>query len=89
MVYFIWINNVMRKNRITLLIFMIKQQFRLIYTISKSLSDVELIQLRKLQKYFPYLENDLKLMLREVLTTLVLLSMISQNFSTKNYFSCI
>ena len=88
MVYFIWINNVMRKNRITLLIFMIKQQFRLIYTISKSLSDVELIQLRKLQKYFPYLENDLKLMLREVLT-LVLLSMISQNFSTKNYFSCI
>ena len=88
MVYFIWINNVMRKNRITLLIFMIKQQFRLIYTISKSLSDVELIQLRKLQKYFPYLENDLKLMLREVLT-LVLLPMISQNFSTKNYFSCI
>ena len=78
----------MRKNRITLLIFMIKQQFRLIYTISKSLSDVELIQFRKLQKYFPYLENDLKLMLREVLT-LVLLSMISQNFSTKNYFSCI
>ena len=88
MVHFIWINNVMRKNRITLLIFMIKQQFRLIYTISKSLSDVELIQLRKLQKYFPYLENDLKLMLREVLT-LVLLPMISQNFSTKNYFSCI
>ena len=59
----------MRKNRITLLIFMIKQQFRLIYTISKSyVSDVELIQLRKLQKYFPYLENDLKLMLRKVLT---------------------
>ena len=59
----------MRKNRITLLTFMIKQQFRLIYTISKSyVSDVELIQLRKLQKYFPYLENDLKLMLRKVLT---------------------
>ena len=60
---------------------MIKQQFRLIYTISKSyVSDVELIQLRKLQKYFPYLENDLKLMLREVLTlVLLVLVMISQN----------
>ena len=44
------------------------------------MSDVELIQLRKLQKYFPYRENDLKLMLREVLTlVLLVLVMISQN----------